>query len=425
MAVIRTLGSLTLATVSLLLLEPAIGQRSGTGTSPPPSGGGTPTGSQGGRGPGSTTTTPGTTTPDTIRNQPNSIPNVNQPIYLSGRVMADDGSALPINISIERVCGATPHIEGHTDSKGYFSIQLGANNVDAFQDASNSSFGDITQRELNRTGGGFNNGGSFSKNSAVSERALAGCQLRASIPGYVSQTVELAMRRAMDNPDIGTILVHRIADTEGRAVSATALSAPKNAKKALQKGYDLEKKKELDQAATSFQQAVDAYPKYAEAWFELGRVQAAQAQTELAHKSFDEAIRADSKFVRPYIEISLLELHAQRWQELADITDKALRLDPFSFPQAFFLNALAYYNLKHVDLAEQSARRAQKLDTRHQIPQVSRLLGVILADRHDYAGAAEQMRDYLRFAPQEKDAADVRSQLEAFEKQLASAPQQQ
>jgi tetratricopeptide (TPR) repeat protein len=233
------------------------------------------------------------------------------------------------------------------------------------------------------------------------------------------------MRRAMDNPDIGTILVHRIADNEGRAVSATALSAPKNAKKALQKGYDLEKKKELDQAATSFQQAVDAYPKYAEAWFELGRVQAAQAQTELAHKSFDEAIRADSKFVRPYIEISLLELHAQRWQELADITDKALRLDPFSFPQAFFLNALAYYNLKHVDLAEQSARRAQKLDTRHQIPQVSRLLGVILADRHDYAGAAEQMRDYLRFAPQEKDAADVRSQLEAFEKQLASAQQQQ
>jgi tetratricopeptide (TPR) repeat protein len=421
MAVIRTLNILTLATVSLLLLEPAIGQRIGTGTPPPPSGGGTPTGSPGGRGPGSTTT------PDTIGNQPNSIPNPidNQPIYLSGRVMADDGSALPINISIERVCGATLHIEGHTDSKGYFSIQLGANKIDAFQDASNSSFGDITQRGLNPAVGGFDNGGSFGKNTGVSERALAGCELRASIPGYVSQTVELAMRRAMDNPDIGTILVHRIADTEGSTVSATALSAPKNAKKALQKGYDLEKKKELDQATASFQQAVDAYPKYAEAWFELGRVQAAQARIELARKSFDEAIRADSKFVPPYIQISLLELQAQRWQELADVTDKAVRLAPFGFPQAFFLNAVANYNLKHVDLAERSARRAQELDTRHQIPLVSRLLGVILADRHDYAGAAEQMRDYLKFAPQGKDAADVRSQLEAFEKQLASAPQQQ
>jgi hypothetical protein len=81
-------------------------------------------------------------------------------------------------------------IEGHTDSKGYFSIQLGANNVDAFvdafQDASNSSFGDITQRGQNPTGD-FNNGGSFSNNnSSFSERALAGCELRANIPGYVS-----------------------------------------------------------------------------------------------------------------------------------------------------------------------------------------------------------------------------------------------
>jgi hypothetical protein len=74
-----------------------------------------------------------------------------------------------------------------------------------------------------------------------------------------------------------------------------------------------------------------------------------------------------------------------------------------------------------VDAAEQSARRAEKLDTRHQIPQVSHLLGTILADRHDFAGAAAEMRDYLKFAPQATDAAAVRSQLDEIEKAAAGA----
>ena len=155
----------------------------------------------------------------------------------------------------------------------------------------------------------------------------------------------------------------------------------------------------------------------------VGRSLAAQGQAEPARQSFDAAIRADSQFVSPYVEISVLDLQAQRWQELADVSNKAVGLDPFSYPQVFFFNAVANYNLNHADVAEQSARKAQKLDAQHHIPQVSHLLGVILADRHDYAGAAEQMRDYLKFAPQAKDAAAVRSQLEGFEKALATAAQ--
>ncbi|HLK51225.1 MAG TPA: tetratricopeptide repeat protein [Bryobacteraceae bacterium] len=419
MAVSTNIGMLTLAAASLLLLEPAVAQRGGTGTPAPPStGGGTQPGGTTGRGPGQGNTT----SPNNTGNQPNNNnPTPNRPIYLTGRVMTDDGSALPLNVNIERLCGGLPHIEGHTDSKGYFSIELGANNVDALQDASTSGIGDFGQPGLASGAGGFGNGGGFGNSGGINPRSLAGCELRAATPGFMSQSIELTNRQPMDNPDVGTILLHRIAGTEGSTVSGTTLNAPKNAKKALQKGLELEKKKKLDQAEASFQQAVDAYPRYAEAWFQLGRLQAAQGQSEPARKSFDEAIRADSKYVPPYIEISFLELQAQHWQQLADVSEKAVRLDPFSFPQAFFFNAVANYNLKHPDIAEQSARRAQKLDTRHSMPQVSHLLGVILADRHDYAGAAEQMRDYLRLAPQAKDAAAVRSQLEAFEKESAGA----
>src|SRR5689334_12242979 len=117
-----------------LLLEPALGQR-GASSPAPPSGGNTL-----GRG----TVGPGNTNPNTIGNQPTApYPGLTQPIFLSGRIMMDDGSEVPRNVPIERVCGATVRVEGHTDSKGYFNLQLGANNVDALQDASSSGLDDF------------------------------------------------------------------------------------------------------------------------------------------------------------------------------------------------------------------------------------------------------------------------------------------
>jgi regulator of sirC expression with transglutaminase-like and TPR domain len=49
------------------------------------------------------------------------------------------------------------------------------------------------------------------------------------------------------------------------------------------------------------------------------------------------------------------------------------------------------------------------------------LLGVILAQRQDYTGAAGEMRNYLKFAPGAQDAATVRGQLVQLEK-LAPRP---
>lgn len=412
MTIITSIRFAVIVGLFSLLLEPAVGQR-GTSSPAPPSGGSTP-----GRG----TVGPGNTNPNTIGNQPTPSPGLTQPIFLSGRIMMDDGSEVPRNVPIERVCGVTVRVEGHTDSKGYFNIQLGANNLDALQDASSSGLDDFGRP------GNFGQAGpptastSLNPNS-YTRQLLLNCELRARVPGYESQMINLATHRELDNPDVGTILLHRLAPDEGTTVSATTLAAPKNAKKAYQKGLDLEKKKKLDQAHASLEQAVEAYPKYAEAWFELGHVQVAQGQADAARKSFDASIQADSKFVPPYIQISMMEFQAQHWQELADATDKAMRLDPFAFPEAFFMNAVANYNLHHVDVAEQSALRAQKLDTHHQIPQISHLLGVIKADRHDYAGAAAQMRAYLQFAPQATDAAAVRTQIEGFEKRAAAPPQ--
>ena len=50
--------------------------------------------------------------------------------------MLEDGTAPTESVVIERVCSGAPHAEGYTDSKGYFSIQLGLKNNGVLQDAS-------------------------------------------------------------------------------------------------------------------------------------------------------------------------------------------------------------------------------------------------------------------------------------------------
>jgi hypothetical protein len=362
-----------------------------------------------------TTGIPGRTTPSittnpqqTTQNTPQNMP---MPVPITGRVMLDDGGPPPETVVIERVCNGISRNEGYTDHRGYFSIDLGMERG-VLQDASMGGglFDDPGMRGLGQGQTAGMGGG------PMSDQRYMNCDLRANLPGYRSQLVSLANRRAMDSPDIGTIFLHRLGNAEGRLISAISLAAPKDARKAYEKGLDQAKKKKLDDAMKSYQKAVDVYPKYAAAWFELGKLQAAKGQADVAHQSFNAAVEADPKYLNPYLELSRLALGAKNWRELADVSGRAVKLDPFDYPQQFLFNSVANYNLQNMDAAEKSAREAEKLDTQHHFPQVSHLLGVILAQRQDYTGAADEMRNYLKFAPGAADAATVRGQLDQLEK---------
>jgi superkiller protein 3 len=331
--------------------------------------------------------------------------------------MLEDGTAPPGLVTLETVCNGSPHGEGYADSKGYFSVELGARNG-VIQDASEYT----PTRNWNTsgvTGGSTVSGPAGSPQSA--ERKYMGCELQAKLAGYRSQTVPLSGRRPMDDPNVGTILLHRTGPAEeGQTISAASLAAPKDARKAYDKGLDALKKKKFDDAQLHFEKAVELYPKYATAWFELGMLRAGQGNMDLAHGYFDKASECDPKFVQPYLQVSILELQASGWQSLADVTDRIVKLDPFDYPQAFYFNAVANYNLHNLAAAEKSALTAERLDTRHTIPKVSHLLGLILAYKKDYAGAAERFKAYLEFAPEATDAAKVRSLLAEVEKVTAA-----
>jgi tetratricopeptide (TPR) repeat protein len=422
---ILRISVLAATTAALLLGQEGGGTGGATGAATGGStGGSAPGGTPGGSVPGGIPGQGGQQRPGANPADPfgqNRFPDLQSqmPVFLSGKVMMEDGTPPPEPVTIERVCnGGQPRPEGYTDSKGRFSIQLG-NNMNVLPDASVGNSNDISDI----TGVSGARGGNLpGQRRGFTERDLMGCELRASLPGYRSQVVQLAGRRLLDNPDVGTILLKRLGNVEGVTLSATSLQAPKEAKKAYEKGSNALKKEKLDEAERELQKAVAIYPEYASAWQDLGYVFERKEKFDDARAAYEKALKADAKFVKPYIHLAGIYAREQKWQEVVDATERVLRLNPFDYPGAYFYNAVANLNLQNLDAAEKSAREGLKQDELHRLPKLEHVLGVVLAQKNDLTGASEHMKAYLKFAPNAKDADFVRNQLSEIEKLLGGPP---
>ena len=237
--------------------------------------------------------------------------------------------------------------------RGRFSFQLGARNSLAFADARTSpasdDFGaspflapgmgaprtnlmvaarsgrvqpceleaDIIRRR--------NSGGEGSQASTGTPRVnafgrvdLSGCELRASLPGYRSESIQLRHSSVFDNPNVGVIILHPLAKGQGISVSATSLAAPKQAKKAYEKALKELRKKDAIlwfaavKAIEQLEKAVAEYPEYAKAWSLLGRTRLSINDKEGAREAFDKATKADPKYLGPYEALLRMELAEKR-----------------------------------------------------------------------------------------------------------------
>lgn len=318
--------------------------------------------------------------------------------FFYGKVAMSDGSPLPNQVVVERVCGGAVRPQAYADSKGYFSFQVGQTQ-DMMADATSSSPSGMTNRGTTQ--------GNIS---------TFACDLRASLPGYRSDLVSMSTRRNMDEPNVGTIYLHRLANVEGLTTSATAALAPKDAKKAFEKGLEAAKRAKVDEAQSDFLKATGLYPRYAYAWFELGRVYEQREHIAEARDAYNKSITADSKFVNPYERLYLLSLKEQNWEDVASTTDKIKRLNPYDFPKAVYYNAVANFQLGKWDLAEKSAREAASMDSAAQNPKIQYVLAVTLANKQDFKGAAECLRTYLK-SDAITDRERVTKLLADFEKQ--------
>ena len=228
---------------------------------------------------------------------------------------------------------------------------------------------------------------------------LVGCSVSAVLPGFDSSQLTIANRDVLANPNIGTITLKRESGATGTAVSATTAAAPKNAMKSFEKARSEWLDNKPDRAQRDLQKAVEIYPQFAEAWYQLGKIEA-KLKSPAALESFSKAVAADPQFELPYEQMAPLAAQAEKWPELINETNRALQLNPRGTLDLWYYKALGNYHLKNLEVAETSASRSLSMDPLHVQPDTEQLLAVILVAKNDLPAALQHLRNCLTyFAP--------------------------
>jgi tetratricopeptide (TPR) repeat protein len=227
---------------------------------------------------------------------------------------------------------------------------------------------------------------------------FVGCVVDASLPGFNSTPLTVSNRNVGDNPNVGTITLTRESGSTDIALSSASAAAPKEAMKSFDKARAEWIEGKPDRAQHDLQRAVQIYPQFAEAWFQLGKIQEA-AKSPDAWGSFSKALAADPKFSLPYEHLATLAVLAQKWPELVDITNHELALNPRGTVNVWYYNAAANMQLKNVAAAKASAIKSLEMDPLHTQPNTEQLLAVILASEGDLAGALQHLRNCLTYLP--------------------------
>ena len=243
---------------------------------------------------------------------------------------------------------------------------------------------------------------------------LIGCNVRAALEGFSSSAVTIANRNMLDDPNIGTITLKREDTSAGAAVSTTTASAPKDATKAFEKARTELLDGKADRAQKDLEKAVQVYPQFAEAWYQLGRIQEVSKKGD-AEGSYTKAIAADPKFVLPYQQLAPMAAQAGKWKELVEYTSHELELNPRGNPQTWYYNALGNVKTGKMDVAEVSAEKALAMDPLHTAPNTEQLLAVILVSKRDYAGALKHLRSSLTYVPPGPNADVIKQQVAQLE----------
>ena len=340
-------------------------------------------------------------------------------MFLLGRVATNDGTPVPSDAVVERVCNNSVREQVYASSHGDFSMQLGSRTA-SFVDAS----GDPGSQY-----------GAANKDSmmGIPRRELTNCDLRASAAGFHSALISLVGLDTFGRRiDVGTMVVQRNAKIEGMTLSAAPYKAPKDARRAYEKGLEAQRKANLAGARKYFETAVEMYPRYASAWFQLGIVLQKENLKDEARRAYTQATTIDTGFLPPYMSLASMAYEEENWTVLLALTDHILDrdplnrvdvtgyyiadLDPLNCTGAYFYNAIANYKLNNIEAAEKSGLKAEHVDLLTRFPQLHLLLGEIFARKNDYATAISEIQTYLQLAPHAKNADQAREQLARLEK---------
>ena len=248
---------------------------------------------------------------------------------------------------------------------------------------------------------------------------LVGCEIRAQLPGYMSTSIHVTKEPTPGPNELGTIVVYYRDKVLEHLVSVADLMAPQAAQKDVEHAKKAVQKKNLPEAEGFLKSAVEVYPQYAEAWFDLGLIYEKQQRLDEAASAYRQAVKADKMYVRAYMQLMQIDYEQRNWREAADISEKLITVDPVTLVEAYFVSAHTHFQLGELALSEKRAAEGLRIDASNRFPQFYLILADISVVKQDLEGSVRELQSYLNSAPNASNADLVRSYLQKLQQQGA------
>ena len=187
----------------------------------------------------------------------------------------------------------------------------------------------------------------------------------------------------------------------------TSLSVSPAARKEFELGMGEQKIGRCDAALQHFQKAVALYPKYGDAFDEIGNCDIRSGNFQGAEESFKKAM-AFSDPVHPAVKLSDLYLVQKRYDEAQNLILKLLPQNPTE-GDLYAAIARVYYAVGRIRDAELAGLEAQSRT--HQSADVHLLLAKIYEEQNNRPARITQLRAYLDENPRGAKADEVRKLL--------------
>jgi Tfp pilus assembly protein PilF len=246
-----------------------------------------------------------------------------------------------------------------------------------------------------------------------------GCTVRAELAGYRSTVDTITQAVLRDKPFLQDIVLTPVENAPGTDISTITGPPSPEAQKDFEKAHEEWMHGKTDAAKTDLEEVVKIDPKFAEAWYLLGRLQAV-SDVKAGAASLQQAQTADPRFVPPCVWLATIAIQQRNWQEVSSWASRALELNPTGTSRIWYENAVADYRLGKNEAARTSAEHALAMDPEHNIQNAEDVLALTLIDKGDYSGALNHLRNSLTYLPAGPDAELIKRQIAFVEQRTAT-----
>jgi len=240
----------------------------------------------------------------------------------------------------------------------------------------------------------------------------------ASVTGIGVQTTDGSEFEIIDNEGSHTETVRIKAPEDagagkaggGAVVSTAELKIPEKAQKEFDKGVDAFGAGDNNKAEASFKKAIEDYPKYANAYNNLGVLYMKTSQQPKAKEAFAKSVAVDDKFVPGYINLARLSFAGHNYPEAEATLSKALAIAPDNLEALALLATTEYMNKENAK-ALANVRHIHSLPNHQDFSGVHLLAAQILMAESERDQAIDQYIAFLQESPQDLRVPAVRKTL--------------